>query len=340
MIRSILKKLALLLIFLAMLAGGVFYTAATRWHSKEAKEISVASGASLRSIAKSLSDNGVIRTPKLFEVFVRFSGRGGKLRAGTYDFPSGVTMIDAAKKLIRGEVREYDVTMVEGWTIAEMAKALAGQPYLASADVPEKFVQLAKDKAFASSLGLSELDSLEGFLFPDTYRVTYPLSADQLIKRMVGRFKEVWNSLIPDGKIPAGRNMKEVVTLASIVEKESGAADERALIAGVFENRLAKKMPLQSDPTIIYGLPNYDGNIRAADIKNPHSYNTYVHAGLPIGPISNPGKASLEAVLHPKGSDYLYFVSRNDGTHVFSATLADHSKAVRRYQVNGEGRKQ
>lgn len=333
MFRSLIKKVFLILVLLFLFIAGVFYTSATRWHSRELAEVNVPAGASLRAIAHLLSEKNVIRAPRFFELYVRMSGQGAKLRAGTYEFPEGTTLLSAAHKLISGDVKEFDLTVVEGWNIKDIANALSGAPYLESKNVPVEFVKLASDATFASSLGLGSLNSLEGYLFPDTYRLTYPVSAKSLIDILVARFKSVWAEVSAKNPLPAGETMNDVVTLASVVEKETGAPEERPLIAGVFKNRLTKKMPLQSDPTIIYGLKNFDGNIRAGDIKNPHPYNTYVHPGLPIGPISNPGKASLLAVLAPKKSDFLYFVSRNDGSHEFTKTLAEHSKAVSTFQL-------
>lgn len=333
--------LVVLFVVIALVAGlgASFYVAATGWRSPAPAAVTIPPGTSVRGIAERLAAERVIRTPQLFELVARAKGVGEKLRAGVYDFPAGTTMLAALDKLVRGDVRQYAFTIIEGWTVEEIAAALEGQPYLASPEVPAEVVRLASDEAFVASLGFEGIPSLEGYCFPDTYLIADDLTAKWLLTRLVERFRVVWNALDTTGLGEAGPRgvaltPREVVILASIVEKETGAADERPLVASVFLNRLRQGMALQSDPTIIYGLEDFDGNIRKRDIENPHPYNTYVHAGLPPGPIANPGRASLEAVLHPADTNYLYFVSRNDGTHEFSASLSDHLKAVRRYQLN------
>lgn len=320
-------------ILVALIVGGIVYYGATRWRSPEAREVVIRSGASLRSIAAQLYDEKVIGTPKLFEVLARARGVSRGLRAGSYEFPAGSTLSEVLRKLATGDVKEYAFTVIEGWTIDDIAAALIGQPYLANSEVPKQFARLAKDQSLMAALGITDAPSFEGYLFPDTYLVEKPLEASTLIRQLVGQFHKVWGGLDDAAKARTPLSKAEIVTLASIVEKETGAAEERPLVAAVFFNRLKKGMPLQSDPTIIYGLKNFDGNIRKSDIRNPHRYNTYVHAGLPPGPIANPGKASLEAVLLPARAPYLYFVAKGDGTHHFSETLSEHLAAVRKYQL-------
>jgi UPF0755 protein len=334
-IRKIFKIFFGLFVGCSLVVTGSFYLAATSWRSKADAEVSIPRGASVRTIAALLSKEGVIATPRLLELFVRFKGIAGSLKAGTYDFPEGTNMLSVLEKLEKGDIREYELVIIEGWTIDDIAKAIEGKAFVADDNAPAEFKRLAMDRSFAKELGIDATPSLEGYLFPDTYKVSYPLDVKVLLARLVGRFNEVWRELtreLGDGGVPKN----ELITLASIVEKETGAPSERALIAGVFKNRLQQGMLLQSDPTIIYGLPNFDGVIRKNDISNPHSYNTYVHSGLPPGPICNPGRASLAATLRPEETDYIYFVSKNDGTHFFSETLTDHINAVKRYrEING-----
>jgi UPF0755 protein len=321
-----------LLVVLAILVAGAISLGAAYWRSPAAAEVEIAPGSTVRTIAVSLGESRVIGMPKLFEVWARLKGLNRRLRAGTYAFPAGMTMAEVMDKIARGEVKQYEFRVIEGATLAEITAALAGQPFLSDPAMPETFARLAGDAAFIAGLKLKGMTSLEGYLFPDTYLVMRPTAAVVLIKRMVGRFREVWEMLAPPGT-PLPHSQQEIVTLASLIEKEAGNDAERPIIAGVFENRLKAGIPLASDPTIIYGLPNFDGNIRKQDITNPHPYNTYVHKGLPPGPICNPGRASLAAALHPAETDFLYFVAKGDGTHQFSKTMAEHVLAVRQYQI-------
>jgi UPF0755 protein len=195
---------------------------------------------------------------------------------------------------------------------------------------PEKFLHLCRDREFMQKLGITA-DSLEGYLFPETYTlVRGEVDERSLLTTMVHRFFTVWQGLPKPEELPLRRH--QLVTLASIVEKETSDPAERAVIAGVFYNRLRKNMRLQSDPTTIYGLEHFDGNLTRADLQQETPYNTYVISGLPPGPICNPGRAALEAALHPAEVPYYYFVSKNDGTHHFSRNLQEHNRAVYRYQ--------
>ncbi|MBT3181004.1 MAG: endolytic transglycosylase MltG [Deltaproteobacteria bacterium] len=340
MIKKFVSVLFLLVIIGGVILGASFYIAITKWNSPEEAAVNIKPGTSVRMIADQLAVQGVIKTPRMFEIYVRLKGLGGDLKAGTYDIPAGSTMLQTIDKLASGDVRQYEFTVIEGWTIKDIAKALKGKPYLENDKVPADFLVLVKNKELIGELGFEGSPSLEGYLFPETYRVGYPLKAKDLIVRLTDQFKETWKSLVKEDASLAGRTKKDVVALASIVEKETAVDAERPLVAGVFANRLEKGIALQSDPTIIYGLPNYDGNIRKRDISNPHPYNTYVHRGLPPGAISNPGKASLAAALKPEKTEYIYFVSKNDGSHHFSKDLSEHLKMVRRYQIMGEGKEQ
>ncbi|MFQ5418313.1 MAG: endolytic transglycosylase MltG, partial [Myxococcota bacterium] len=195
----------------------------------------------------------------------------------------------------------------------------------------EAFLGWVRDPANVAALGI-EGDSLEGYLFPETYRLPRGLSPGEIARIFLDQFRTVWKELVA-GTSSKSRSMREVVILASIVEKETGVERERPLIAAVFLNRLERGMRLETDPTVIYGMPDFDGNLRRRDLENPDNpYNTYRIPGLPPGPIANPGRGSLEAVLHPADVGYLYFVSRNDGTHRFSNTYREHQLAVNEYQ--------
>jgi UPF0755 protein len=196
----------------------------------------------------------------------------------------------------------------------------------------DEFVRLCRDRTFIQSLGI-QADSLEGYLFPETYLFPRDTSTQDVIKAMAARFFKVWDKY---ADMARGHELSrhQIITLASIVEKETGAPQERPMIAAVFLNRLKKKMRLETDPTVIYGIPDFDGNLTKKHLQTPTPYNTYVIDGLPPGPIANPGEDSIKAVLQPANTDYLFFVSKNDGTHQFSRTLKEHNQAVSQYQKN------
>ena len=283
-------------------------------------------GAGVRQIGTLLADKGVIVNDVRYLAYLRFTGLGPKLQAGEYRFSPGMRPPEVLDKIARGDVLRHPVTIVEGLRLEQIAAVFAQNGWVN----PEKFLALTRDPAFIRTLQL-EAGSLEGYLFPDTYLMVRGMKEEELIRQMVQSFHRVWAAL-PESK-GSTLSQHEIVTLASVVEKETGQAGERPLIARVFLNRLKLGMPLQSDPTVIYGMGEaFKGNLRRVDLRTPTSHNTYVIPGLPPGPICSPGKAALEAVLKPDESDALYFVSRNDGSHVFSKTLAEHNRAVNTYQ--------
>jgi len=212
-----------------------------------------------------------------------------------------------------------------------MAFYLSTVDFLNTPDFSETFLQLCEDENFIAGLGI-DAETLEGYLFPETYRVSSNTTPEELIRMMVKTFWILYRQ-----RVEPVRNvdwpLSKILTLASIIEKETGAPEERPLIASVFHRRLEKGIRLQSDPTVIYGLENFDGNLRKVDLLNPHLYNTYFHAGLPPGPIANPGLESLVAAVRPADTQYLYFVSKGDGTHQFSETIGEHNEAVGKYQL-------
>ncbi len=262
-------------------------------------------------------------------VGMRLWSEPSSIKAGAYSFSGDVAPIDVFTAMAEGRVMQVSVTLPEGLTAREMGALLEDAGVTGSAE----FVALAYDPASPERFGVPG-PTLEGYLFPDTYKFAHALDAVVVIKAMTDKFKEVAASVSPS--MQAGElDLKQWVTLASVVEKETGAPGERKLVASVFANRLKLNMRLESDPTVIYGIENFDGNIRKRDLRADTPYNTYTRKGLPPGPIANPGRESLEAVLNPAETEYLYFVSRNDGTHFFSSTYSEHSKAVRRFQLRG-----
>lgn len=291
--------------------------------------VRIPKGTGVRQIENLLAEQGVLRKDIRYLIFLRLTGLGPKLQAGEYRFTPGMSVHQALHKMATGDILQHFVTIAEGLHLEQIAAVFAQDGWADSG----RFTALARDLGFIRNLGL-DVSSLEGYLFPDTYAMVRDMREEELIRQMVQRFQQVWDTLAGPGTAgTAGLNRHQILTLASIVEKETGQAWERPLIARVFLNRLEQGMPLQSDPTVIYGLgADFTGNLRRADLQAPTPYNTYAIPALPPGPICSPGKAALEAVLQPATSKALYFVSKNDGSHVFSNTLAEHNRAVEIYQ--------
>jgi UPF0755 protein len=289
--------------------------------------VAIAPGASFRSVATQLSRAGLLRYPVTFIAWARYQGSDRSVRSGTYRIERPVSPIGLLALLEKGPFLESQwVTIPEGQTAEQVADALEEKGF-GGRDV---FRCIMEDPAFLAALDLPG-SGIEGYLFPDTYAFQWSTEPERILRTMVRRFRRVSRDLV-ETRIQAGMTEAQMVTLASIIEKETGKAGERKMIAGVFHNRLRLGMPLQSDPTVIYGLANFDGNLTRAHLDDPSPYNTYRYKGLPPGPIANPGRAALEAAIAPTDTPALYFVSRNDGSHVFSKSLVQHNRAVRRYQ--------
>lgn len=282
---------------------------------------------SFRGIEKLLASSGVIRPDRRFYLLARLSSLTNRLKSGEYRFAPGVTPEEVLRLLEKGDSVKHVVTLPEGANLFRVAGILAEKQLLDQ----ESFLQAATDKALLQELGI-EADSFEGYLFPDTYYLTRVQAPKDMIRAMVERGRAVLAALGEVEKNQLNLSFHQILTLASIVEKETALPGERPLIARVFLNRLERGMRLQTDPTVIYGLENFDGNLTRRDLKSASPYNTYLVKGLPPGPIANPGKAAIEAVLHPAEGPYLYFVSKNDGSHHFSKSLKEHNRAVARYQ--------
>ena len=293
--------------------------------------VDIPKGAGVRDIKTLLAKKGIIRDDLRFLVLMRLLREIERqypptLRAGEFLVPLGLTPLQVIRFLQQAKPVQHWVTIPEGLTMRQIAAIFAKDGWADAA----VFLRLCQDHDFIRSLGI-KADSLEGYLFPETYSVVRGDTNERgLISRMTRRFFTVWNSLAQPANLRL--NQHELLTLASIIEKETGSAGERELIAGVFYNRLRRGMRLQSDPTVIYGIPDFNGNLTRADLRAATPYNTYTINGLPPGPICNPGQAALEAALRPAEVPYLYFVSKNDGSHQFSRTLKEHNRAVRRYQ--------
>ncbi len=288
-------------------------------------------GSSVRQMSELLKQNGVLRDAWPFRTLARLKNVQKKLKAGEYQFNAGVTPLQVLEKIVRGERLIRQVTIPEGYNFAQMAGVFSGAEIAPVSETMSYF----RNPQLLGLLPFPAL-SLEGYLFPDTYEYDRETKVEDLLGQMVRRFLKAFDPALQAKGQQAGWTIPQVVTLASIIEKETGIDAERPLISSVFQNRLKVGMPLQSDPTVIYGLPNFDGNIRKEDLSNPHPYNTYVHTNLPPGPIASPGLKSLQAVLNATPSAYLFFVGRGDGTHQFSSNLEEHNAAVAKYQLGQE----
>ncbi len=286
----------------------------------------VKEGSSLKEVAGDLEKAGLISNKTLFVLWTRMKGYGKDIRAGEYSLSAAIPPVQLLEILRKGLVILHPVTIPEGFNREQVADALAAKGL---AD-KKRFLELTEDKALLRQYGISS-PSLEGYLFPDTYQFSRATPTPAIIDTMVKRFRQVVAPLM-DKSQGAGMKFEEVVILASIVEKETGRPEERPLIASVFLNRLRLGMRLESDPTVIYGIENFDGDLKKKDLTEKTPYNTYVIHGLTPGPIANPGLESIKAVMEPARTDYLFFVSKNDGSHHFSKTLVEHNRAVETYQ--------
>lgn len=296
-----------------------------------AKEVvfTISSGQSLDTIAKNLEQEGIVTDPLRFKLYARFKKASTQIKAGEYQLSPALSPARVLTTLLKGRVKLYRLTIPEGLNLDETA-ALVQKTGSCSG---QAFLTLCHNREFIKGLNL-EGHTLEGYLYPDTYFFPRNTSCTQIIKKMTATFSRVFS---PEWKHRAktlGYSVHEIVTLASIIEKETGDASERPLISSVFHNRLKKRMRLESDPTVIYGDKTFDGRIRYRHLRRKTPYNTYQIKGLPLGPIANPGGLALEAALFPVESDYIFFVSKNDTTHYFSKTLKEHNRAVRKYQLN------
>ena len=298
------------------------------------KEVTIPPGSGPRRVADVLAQAGVVSDAELTYAWLRREKLGPKLRAGEYEFSLPLTPEQAIQKVIAGQQKTYHVTIPEGLRLDEILPLLASSQLSLRLD---RLEVLAADAGFVKKLGVPAT-RLEGFLFPDTYSFTHGYTEESVLAKMVSRTLEDLQAAMATKDPAVKLDPLQIVTLASIVEKETGAPDERPRIACLFLNRLRLGMPLQTDPTVLYAMMMIRGkfvkNITRQDLVTPHPYNTYTVHGLPPGPIASPGAAALQAVTHPAACSDLYFVSRNDGTHVFCPTLQCHNAAVKKWQVD------
>jgi UPF0755 protein len=293
--------------------------------------ITIERGTGVMAIADSLEARGVVRSGKAFYYWLRYTKMSDKVKSGRFTFAKGEGAVTAAEKLQRPETDDKSIKVLEGLTIEQTAAVVASQMGVDSAE----FVKLCLDADFIASVGINAV-SLEGYLFPDTYRLPENAGAAVIIRRMVARFHEVMGGVDWDPAIRAKYNDHQLITLAAIVEKEATLASERGIIAGVFHNRLRKNWPLGADPTVRYIFRKFDGPLYVSELNNPSPYNTRRFAGLPPGPICSPGRGAIQATAKPDSTEAMFFVALWDGSgrHYFSKTNAEHDQM--KYKVRRE----
>ncbi|MDR6373733.1 endolytic transglycosylase MltG [Paraburkholderia caledonica] len=313
----------------AAIAGGYHWANSPLELNPAQLDVTVKPHSSLRSVTLQLNRGGVPVEPELFIVMTRLLGLQSELKSGNYEFKTGITPYEVLQKIARGDVNEYVATVIEGWTFRRMRQELDANPALKHDSAGMNDAQLM------SAIGAPEasIGNGEGLFFPDTYLFDKNTSDLDVYRRayrlMRARLDEAWVARSPD--LPY-KTPYDALIMASIIEKETGKKSDRAMVAAVFANRLRVGMPLQTDPTVIYGMgESYNGHIRKKDLQTDTPYNTYTRMGLPPTPISLPGVASLQAAMNPAQTSALYFVSRGDGSSIFSDTLGDHNKAVDKY---------
>lgn len=294
------------------------------------KVISIERGWGFRKIARQLRIEGMITHEMKFYLLTRWKGELKKIKAGEYLLSTNLKPMEVLETLVSGRTYLHRLTVPEGYNLYQIADLISSLTLVSK----EQFLRTAHDPLLLANGLILENGgpSVEGYLFPESYFFSKPVTAEKIMETMIQRFRENYTPELQFRAQKLGMTLKEVVTMASMIEKETGSIDERRLISAVFHNRLKRGMKLQSDPTVIYGIKNFNGNLTRKDLLTPTPYNTYVKQGYPLGPIANPGRAALEAAVNPAPVGYLYFVSKNDGTHVFTKTYQEHMKAVDLYQ--------
>jgi UPF0755 protein len=285
---------------------------------------------SLRSIARELKRQGLIRHDWAFVLMAQLKKKDTAIKAGEYELSASMSPEQILDKMVKGEMFLRQVTIREGTALKEIG------PLLESAGIVtlDEFSRLVTDEALLKQFRITGKDA-EGYLFPETYRFPRKTPPEQVVSKMLSEFSQRWTPEFEEKAKELKLSRHQIVTLASIIEKESGNFDEQPVISSVFHNRLKRGMRLQADPTVIYGIENFDGNITKEHLLTPTPYNTYVIDGLPPGPIANPGLSALRAALFPTPSEFIYFVADGTGRHIFSATLEEHNRAVNQYQRGG-----
>lgn len=328
-LRALVRWTMVLVSFVVV--GGAWFL--LRGGGAAAVPVLIPRGMPVNAIADKLVAEGIVADARAFKLMLRVTGATKRVRAGEFAFAKPSSLLGALRTLYYGEPILHTVTIPEGWTVRMIAKALSEKGLVNE----NKFVELALSAEAAKKRNLAA-PTMEGFLYPDTYKFSRIDGEERIIDRMYGELQRRFTPELRAQAQAMGMSFEQVVTLASIVEKETGVGGERALVASVFHNRLKKGMRLQSDPTTIYGIANFDGNLRRKDLERHTPYNTYTIYGLPPGPIASPGIAAITAVLNPATTNYYYFVGNNQGSHIFSETLEQHNRMVDYWQ-RGPGRR-
>lgn len=325
------KKIIVVFLFLALLGAGLFLVADhyLGWQSPAPVTLTLPKGSTLRRMSRELAASGVIADPTIFEALARLSRQEGLLKPGEYEFPAGMRASEVLEKIVAGKIKLYKLTIPEGFNLKDIETPLAALGFIDVAG----WSQAVRDPAWLATQKVNA-PTAEGYLFPDTYLVEKGVSGPELASRMIRTLRQKVTPEIEALLREKNLTLHQWVTFASLIEKETGEASERPLIASVFYNRLRTGMLLQTDPSVIYGIPQFNGNLTRDDLMRDTPYNTYTRPGLPPGPIASPGWEALMAVLHPAVSDYYYFVGKGDGTHYFSKTLEEHNQAVQFYQLH------
>ncbi|MDN3518477.1 endolytic transglycosylase MltG [Aquisalimonas lutea] len=332
LVRGLLVAAVVVLLAAAALAVDYQRWSTSALHTRDAPyTLTLESGQTVRAVTDQLDDHGILDRPLYLRLHARLSGKAPRLQSGEYRIPAGMTAPGLLSRIVKGDVIQYRFTIIEGWTFRQLRAALEADPRIVNA-----LDGMSGDQVMAE-LGRPD-EHPEGWFYPETYHYTRGTTDREILARAHEKMRQHLESVWADRKedLPLA-SAYEALILASIIERETGAPEERREIAGVFIRRLEQGMRLQTDPTVIYGMGDeYEGRIRTSDLREDTPYNTYTRSGLPPTPIAMPGGASLEAAVNPAPGDAMYFVSRGDGTHVFSETLEEHNQAVQRYILDGE----
>ncbi|TRZ75461.1 MAG: endolytic transglycosylase MltG [Deltaproteobacteria bacterium] len=318
----------MVIIFFVLLAG-LYYALSPTDSRKEPVIVDIPRGTSFLQSVDLLEEAGLVKHKYLFYALVITRNAQGNIRAGEYELLTSMSPMEIIDKLVKGQIKTYDVPIPEDFTMREIAVRLVSYRL-----VDEKqFLSLSKDTKLLAELDI-EGRSVEGYLYPETYKFDKSMGPRAIIEAMVTQFRKRFTPAMEKRAKELGMTLHEVVTLASLIGKETGYEKEKPQVSAVFHNRLRKKMKLQSDPTSVYDLESFAGAVKKKHLLRKSPYNTYIIDGLPPSPIANPAIDSLQAALYPAPGNYLYFVSNNDGSHKFSSSLSAHNKAVLKYQIN------